>query len=91
MWRMSRLTRGGRAESVARDQVLRRERGQGTFNFPCSADQEQDWQPYPVNVYSITCDYHTFIVGAIFILLTVWCYVRASPPSKLTTHTSKII
>ena len=22
------------------------------FHFPCSADHEQDWQPYPVNVYS---------------------------------------
>ena len=22
------------------------------FNFPCSADHEQDWQPYPVDPYS---------------------------------------
>ena len=49
---MSRLTRDETAESVSRDQILRRERGQGNIHFPCSADQEQDWQPYPVDPYS---------------------------------------
>ena len=44
---MSRLTRDGTAELVSRDQILRREWGQGTIHFPCSADHEQDWQPYP--------------------------------------------
>ena len=39
---MSRLTRGGTAEPVSRDQILRRERGQGNVHFPCSADHEQD-------------------------------------------------
>ena len=38
---MGRLTRDGTAESVTRDQILRRERGQGNFYFPCSADHEQ--------------------------------------------------
>ena len=33
-------------------QILRRERGQGIINFPCSADHDQDWQPYPVDPYS---------------------------------------
>ena len=42
---MSRLTRDGTAEPVSRDQILRRERGQGEFHFPCAADHEQDWQP----------------------------------------------
>ena len=46
---MSRLTRDGTAEPVSRDQILRRERGQGNMNFPCSADHVQDWQPYPVD------------------------------------------
>ena len=55
---MSRLTRDGTAEPVSRDQILRRERGQGNIRFPCSADQEQDWQPYPVNPYS---DDHTYL------------------------------
>ena len=31
----------------------------GIFIFPCSADHEQDWQPYPVDPYSIICDDHT--------------------------------
>ena len=43
---MSMLTRDGTAESVTRDQTLRHERGQENINFPCSADHEQDWQPY---------------------------------------------
>ena len=40
-------------ESVSRDQFLRREREQGNNNFFCSADHEQDWQPYPVDPYSL--------------------------------------
>ena len=31
--------------------------GTGKYYFPCSADHEQDWQPYPVDPYSaIICD-----------------------------------
>ena len=59
---MSRLTRGGTAEPVSRDQVLRHARGQGNIHFPCSADHEQDWQPYPVDPYSAICDDHTYIL-----------------------------
>ena len=62
---MSRLTRDGTAETVSRDQILRHERGQGNINFPCSANHEQDWQPYPVDPYSCyMCDrayIHTYI------------------------------
>ena len=58
---MSRLTRDGTAEPVSRDQILRHARGQGNFHFPCSADHEQDWQPYPVDPYSAICDDHTYI------------------------------
>ena len=57
---MSRLTRDGTAQPISRDQILRRERGQGNIHFSCSADHEQDWQPYPVDSYSCyMCD-HTF-------------------------------
>ena len=49
---MSRLTRDGTAETVSRDQIIRHERGQGNIHCPCSADHEQDWQPYPVDPYS---------------------------------------
>ena len=55
---MSRLTRGGTAEPVLRDQILRHVRRQGNHNFLCSADHEQDWQPYPVDPYSAMCDDH---------------------------------
>ena len=44
--------RDGTAEPVSRDQILRRERGQGNMKFPCSADHEQDWQPYPFDPHS---------------------------------------
>ena len=56
---MSRLTRDGTAEPVSRDQILMREqRGPGNTNFPCSADYERDWQPYPVDPYSCyMCDH----------------------------------
>ena len=58
---ISRLTRDGAAEPVSRDQILRHARGQGNINFPCSADHEQDWQPYPVDPFSAICDDHAYI------------------------------
>ena len=39
------------AEPVSRNLILRRERGQGNINLSCSADHEQDWQPYRVDPY----------------------------------------
>ena len=50
---MSRLTRDGTAEPVSQNQILRRERGQGNIHFPCSVDHVQDWQPYPVEIYTL--------------------------------------
>ena len=55
---MSRLTRDGTAEPVSRDQILRHARGQGNIHCPCSADHEQDCQPYS----AIICDDHTYIL-----------------------------
>ena len=37
--------------------------GTGEYYFPCSADHEQDWQPYPVDPYSAICDDHTYILS----------------------------
>ena len=55
---MSRLTRDGTVETVSRDQILRRERGQGKVNFPCSADHVQDGQLYTVDPYACyMCDH----------------------------------
>ena len=64
---MNRLVRDETAETISQDRILRRERGQGNIQFPCSADHEQDWQPYPVDPYSCyMCDHtyiHTYIEG----------------------------
>ena len=49
---VSRLTQDRTTEPVSRDQILRRERGQGNIHLPCLADHEQDWQHYPVDPYS---------------------------------------
>ena len=49
------------AEPVSRAQTLRRELEQGDIHFPCLADYEQDWQLYPGDPYSATCDGHTYI------------------------------
>ena len=37
-----------------------RSRGQEDIHFLCSADHEQDWQPYPVDPYSAN-HIHTYI------------------------------
>ena len=79
---MSRLTRDGTAESISRDQILRHARGQGDINFPCSADHEQDWQPYPVDPYSAICDEHTYILSLEHYLLIIsrgWDYHAIDP------------
>ena len=58
---MSRLIRDGTAKPVSLDQILRHVRGQGNIRFPCLADHEQDWQPYPVDPYPAICDDHICI------------------------------
>ena len=56
---------GRDAEPVSRDQILRCERREGNIHFLCSADHEQDWQPYPVDPYSAICDDYTYIHNSI--------------------------
>ena len=46
----------GTAEPISRDQFLR----PGQDYFPCSADHERDWQPYPVDAYSAMSHDHTY-------------------------------
>ena len=61
-YRLSRLTRDGTAEPVSRDQILSHIRGQGNTNFLCSADDEQDWQPYPaIHTLLYVMTIHTYI------------------------------
>ena len=79
---MSRLTQDGTADLVSRDQILRHARGQGNIDFPCSADHEQDWQPYPVDPYSAICDDHTYIhtyTWPAASTLNIWRWTPASP------------
>ena len=54
--RMSGLTRDGTAEPNSRGQTLRSERGQGKMGGFRSVDDEQDWQPYPVDAQSAESD-----------------------------------
>ena len=89
---MSRLTRGGTAEPISRDQILRRERGQGNLNFLCSADHEQDWQPYPVDRYSCFMYDHTYIRAHSLIFVFSHfqsIYNKSGPP--IIHNTSKIL
>ena len=53
---MSGLAPDGTAEPASRDQLLRREQG----DFPCSADHEQDWQPFTLR--PIELDYRGIII-----------------------------
>ena len=67
---MSRLTQDGTAEPVSRDQILRREHGQGNIHFLCSTDHEQDWQPFPVDPCSCYVCEHMIYVMTIYIVGT---------------------
>ena len=49
---------------------LRRESGQGNIHFPCSADHEQDWQPYPVDQNSC----YVYVVWP-YIIIFIFNYV----------------
>ena len=49
--------------------------GTGEYYFLCSADHEQDWQPYPVDPYSAICDDHTYIHIYIHLLAAFLCNV----------------
>ena len=69
---MSRLTQDGTAEPVSRDQILRHVRRQGNNNFPCSADHDQDWQPYPVDPYSAICDDHINKIASYLMVLLMF-------------------
>ena len=72
----SRLTRDGTAGTVSRNQILRRERGQGNIYFPCLADHEQqDWQPCPdpslANIYNIHTYIHVMPIHTYIMLMTL--------------------
>ena len=65
---MSKLTRDWTAESVSRDQILRRERGQRIIHFPCSAaDHEQECPVVRAIHTNIVLHTHTAVVTHIYI------------------------
>ena len=80
--------RDGTAEPVARPNSQART-GIVEYYFPCSADHEQDWQPYPVDPYSAICDdQHTYILLRSIIIagmyvcmdsISVSCYQKYEP------------
>ena len=83
---MSRLTRDGTAP-VSRDQIFRRERGQGTIRFHCSADHVQDWQPYPVNSYSCyMCDLTYIIIRVYGIVVVVVVFTLTDRASTIPSN-----
>ena len=53
----------GTAELVSRDHILRRERGQGNINFPCSSDhvQEDGNLTRLIHTLAICVTIHTYI------------------------------
>ena len=68
----------GRPNSQAR-------KGTGEYSFPCSADHEQDWQPYPGDPYSAICeDQHMYIDPY------MWCSTSAFTPNprKLSNNSN---
>ena len=91
MWGISRLTRDGTAERVSRDRNLTRELGQGNVIFPCSADHEQDWQPYPVDQYSAICDDHTYTPLIFLVAIAVCLLFFFSVQVVLISHSQGTI
>ena len=63
---MSRLTGDGTAEPVSRDQILRRELGQGNQSSSYSADPEQRLQPHPADLYSAKSAEHDMYIHIIY-------------------------
>ena len=66
------------------------------INFPCSADHEQDWQPYPADPYSCymcDCTYilHAFIcvttttAVCMYVCMYVCIYKAGRPVVQLVT------
>ena len=88
---MSRLTRDGTAEPVSRDQILRHVRGQGNIPFPCSADHEQNWQPYPVDPCSAICDDHNVGEKPTVILYTYINRHAGTPDKKQKQNRNNVV
>ena len=60
--------------------------GTEEYCFLCSADHEQNWQPYPVDPYSAICDDHTYIHTYIH-ALSYSGYITRAVHADRRTHT----
>ena len=85
---MSKLTQDGTAKPVSRDQILRRERGQGNIHSLCSADHEQVWQSYPVDPYSDDFTYILYLYIQQYQYICTICTMNAAvePIHILSVH-----
>ena len=75
---MSRLARTGRLNPSRETKFSGTYGDRGIFIFSVQLPHEQDWQPYPVDPYSATCDGHTYINtttigGCVFLLSVCFC------------------
>ena len=88
---MSKLTRDGTAKLVSRDQIPRRERGQGIIHFPCSAaDHEHDWQPcLVVRAIHINIVLHTQTAVVTHIALYIICILYNNSEPCTNVHVPK--
>ena len=85
---------GRDAEPVSRDQILRHARGQGNIHFPCSADHEQDWRPYPVDPYSAmlyVMTIHTYLLGIFFFVRKNTSYRDSNSCPNVVSEGFKVI
>ena len=58
LWHLKGFPDGSSSSDIGSSQART---GRGEYYFPCSADHDRDWQPYPVDPYSVICDDHTYI------------------------------
>ena len=59
---------------LARPVLRREQRRQVNINLPCSADHEQNWQPYPVDPYSCymyVCPYMTQSIALLLFIIVI--------------------
>ena len=88
---MSRLTREGAAEPVSRDQILRRERGQGNIFAVQLTTCRTDSLTYPVDPYCCyMCDHtYTYILGDCGASMTREQATRLNLPGLYLTETGR--
>ena len=85
---MSRLTQDGTGKPVSREQVIRRERGQGNIPSLSSADHEQVWPSYPVDPYFDDFTYILYLYIQQYRYICIICTINAAvePTHVISVH-----